>query len=104
MQCQAIYSILTEDGVITPTRVLMGGTNSVAHVQSTVQAIFGDLYNNGLLVWIDDLLGYAESPEALLRILRRLLTICEEKGLKLNPKKCKFFYDRGAVVRSRGVG
>ncbi|OWZ07111.1 hypothetical protein PHMEG_00020540 [Phytophthora megakarya] len=28
---------LTEDGVITPTRVLMDGTNSVAYVQSTVQ-------------------------------------------------------------------
>ncbi|EGZ26620.1 hypothetical protein PHYSODRAFT_397799, partial [Phytophthora sojae] len=26
--CQEIYSILTEEGVITPTRVLMGGANS----------------------------------------------------------------------------
>jgi hypothetical protein len=59
--CQEIYSILTEEGVITPTRVLMGGTNSVAYVQSTVQEMFAEVFNNGLLIWIDDLLGY-ETP------------------------------------------
>ncbi|KAE9353529.1 hypothetical protein PR003_g3818 [Phytophthora rubi] len=107
VDCQEIYSILTEDGVITPTRVLMGGTNSVAYVQSTVQAMFGDLFNNGLLIWIDDLLGYADSPEELLRILLRVLTICEEMGLKLNPKKCKFFMAEalwcGRIVSGEGV-
>ncbi|GMF23722.1 unnamed protein product [Phytophthora fragariaefolia] len=85
----------------------MGGTNSVAYVQSTVQAMFGDLYNNGLLIWIDGLLGYAESPEELLRIFLRVLTICEEKGMKLNPKKCKFFMTEalwcGRVVSGDGV-
>ncbi|OWZ00417.1 hypothetical protein PHMEG_00028394 [Phytophthora megakarya] len=35
----------------------MGRTNSVAYVQPTVQAIFGDLFNNGLLSRIDGLLG-----------------------------------------------
>eukprot|EP00644_Phytophthora_capsici_P005004 jgi/Phyca11/96647/e_gw1.1.158.1 len=107
MDCHEIYSILTEDGVITPTRVLMGGTNSVAYVQSTVQAMFGDLFNNGLLIWIDDLLRYADSPEELLRILRSVLLICEKKGLKLNPKKCKFFMTEalwcGRVVSADGV-
>ncbi|GMF55193.1 unnamed protein product [Phytophthora fragariaefolia] len=90
-----------------PTRVLMGGTNSVAYVQSTVQEMFGDRFNNGLLNWIDDLLGYVETPEELLRILRRVLDICEEKGLKLNPKKCKLFMTEalwcGRVVSSEGV-
>ncbi|GMF30310.1 unnamed protein product [Phytophthora lilii] len=42
--CQEIYSSLTEEGVITPTRVLMGGTNSVAYVQSTVQQMFDELF------------------------------------------------------------
>ncbi|GMF27035.1 unnamed protein product [Phytophthora fragariaefolia] len=107
VDCQEVYSILTEDSVITPTRVLMGGTNSVSYVQSTVQAMFGDLFDNGLLIWIDDLLGYADSPEELLRILRRVLTICEEKGLKLNPKKGKFFMAEalwcGRIVSGGGV-
>ncbi|TDH65839.1 hypothetical protein CCR75_009603 [Bremia lactucae] len=41
-------SILTEECVITPTRVLMGGTNSVAYVQSTVQKMFAEIFNKGL--------------------------------------------------------
>ncbi|KAL3667871.1 hypothetical protein V7S43_006752 [Phytophthora oleae] len=79
VKCEEIYSILTEEGVITPTRVLVGGTNIVAYVQSTVQAM------------LDDLLAYAETPEELLKLLRRVSTICEEKGLKLNPRTCKVF-------------
>ncbi|OWY93987.1 DNA binding protein, partial [Phytophthora megakarya] len=71
--CQEIYSILTEEGVITPTRVLMGGTNSVAYVQSTVQEMFAELFNNGLMIWIDDLLGYEDSDEALLVLLKKSL-------------------------------
>lgn len=92
--CQEIYSILTEDGVVTPTRVLMGRTNSVAYVQATVQEMFEELFNEGLLIWIliwiDDLLGYADGDDGLLRFLTRVLEICAAKGLKLNPEKCAF--------------
>ncbi|GMF10762.1 unnamed protein product [Phytophthora lilii] len=105
--CQEIYSILTEDGVITPTRVLMGGTNSVAYVQSTVQQMFDELFNNGLMIWIDDLLGYADSDEGLLELLKKVLTICQTKGLKLNPEKRKFYVREalwcGRVVSGDGV-
>ncbi|GMF34348.1 unnamed protein product [Phytophthora lilii] len=104
--CQEIYSILTEEGVITPTRVLMGGTNSVAYVQSTVQQMFDELFNNGLVIWIDDLLGYTDSDEGLLELLKNVLTICQTKGLKLNPKKCKFYLREalwcGRVVSGEG--
>ncbi|OWZ02136.1 LOW QUALITY PROTEIN: hypothetical protein PHMEG_00026351, partial [Phytophthora megakarya] len=105
--CQEIYSILTEEGVITPTRVLMGGTNSVAYVQSTVQDMFAELFNNGLMIWIDDLLGYQKSDQELLALLKKVLAICEEKGLKLNPKKCSFYLREalwcGRVVSGEGV-
>ncbi|OWZ24451.1 hypothetical protein PHMEG_000524 [Phytophthora megakarya] len=88
-----ICSILTEEGMITPpTRVLMGGTNSVDHVQSTVQAMFTDIYNNGLFIWIDDLLGYSDTAKELLKLLRKVLTIFMKRGLKLNPRKCHFSY------------
>ncbi|KAG3073353.1 hypothetical protein PI124_g23646 [Phytophthora idaei] len=89
--CQEIYSILTEEGVITPTRVLMGGTNSVAYVQSTVQEKISEVFNKGLLIWIDNLLGYEKSDEGLLILLKKVLAICAEKGLKLNPQKCSFY-------------
>ncbi|OWZ10057.1 hypothetical protein PHMEG_00017148 [Phytophthora megakarya] len=51
--CQDVYSILPE--------VLTGGTNSVTYVQSTVQALFAELFNNGLMIWIDDLIDYDDS-------------------------------------------
>ncbi|OWY99146.1 hypothetical protein PHMEG_00029910 [Phytophthora megakarya] len=72
----------------------MGGTNSVAHVQATVQAMFADIYNNRLLIWIDDL-------------LRKVLTIYVKRGLKLNPRKCSFLLREvkwcGRVVSGQGV-
>ncbi len=86
-----MFSFLTDQGVYTPTRVLMGGSDSVAYCQATVQAMFDDILYRGLLIWLDDLLGYAESQEALLDLLTRVLRICHEKGLKLNPKKCSFY-------------
>ncbi|POM71911.1 Hypothetical protein PHPALM_11460 [Phytophthora palmivora] len=105
--CQDIYSILTEDGVVTPTRVLMEGTNSVAYVQSTVQAMFAEVFNNDLLIWIDDLLGYEANDEQLLKLLVHILNFCASKGLKLNPTKCAFYLREalwcGRVVSGEGV-
>ncbi|KAG3098431.1 hypothetical protein PI125_g15326 [Phytophthora idaei] len=105
--CQEIYSILTEEGVMTPTRVLMGGANSVAYVQSTVQEMFSEVFNKGLLIWIDDLLGYEKSDEGLLILLKKVLTICAEKRLKLSPKKCSFYLREalwcGRIVSGDGV-
>jgi hypothetical protein len=68
----------------------MGGSDSVAYCQATVQAIFDDILYRGLLIWLDALLGYADSPDARLE-LTRVLRICHEKGLKRNPKTCSFY-------------
>ncbi len=68
----------------------MGGSDSVAYCQSTVQAMFETILYKGLLVWLDDLLGYAQSEDELLGVLEKVLKTCQVKGLKLNPKKCSF--------------
>uniref|UniRef100_H3GQQ9 Reverse transcriptase/retrotransposon-derived protein RNase H-like domain-containing protein n=1 Tax=Phytophthora ramorum TaxID=164328 RepID=H3GQQ9_PHYRM len=39
----------------------------------------------------DDILGYAESEEALLEVLDKVLERCAAYGLKLHAKKCQFF-------------
>ncbi len=41
-----------------------------------------------LLIWLDDVLGYAEYADTLIATLKWVLTICREKVLKLNPRKC----------------
>ncbi|GMF13375.1 unnamed protein product [Phytophthora lilii] len=65
------------------------------------------IFNNGLIICIDDLLGYTDSDEGLLELLKKVLTICQTKGLKLNPKKGKFYLREalwcGRVVSGEGV-
>ncbi|EGZ22172.1 hypothetical protein PHYSODRAFT_492726, partial [Phytophthora sojae] len=63
--------------------------------------------NNGLLIWLDDLLGYEKSDEGLLILLRGVLKVCATKGLKLNPSKYSFYLREakwcGRVVSKSGV-
>ncbi len=56
-----------------------------------MQEIFDELLYNGALVWLDDVLGFATDEEELMAILERILQLCDERGLKLNPEKCEFF-------------
>ncbi|KAF0704037.1 hypothetical protein AaE_015135 [Aphanomyces astaci] len=86
---QKMFSFLTDTGVYMLTRVLMGGTDSVAYCQSSVQEMFQDELYRSLLIWLDHLLGYDKSKEGLLASLERVLVMCESRGLKLNPKKCR---------------
>jgi hypothetical protein len=51
-ESQEILSFLTDQGVYTPTRVLMGGSDSVAYCQATVQAMFDDILYRGLFGWM----------------------------------------------------
>lgn len=63
-ECQSFH---TPDGVYTPTRVLHGAKNSGSYFQSAMEAMFGHL---DLLIYINDLLGHAKTPDELLGKLR----------------------------------
>jgi hypothetical protein len=45
-------SFITPDWVFTPTRVLHGASNAVAHSQFSMQGILGSFF---ILSWLDDL-------------------------------------------------
>ncbi|KAE8877163.1 hypothetical protein PF003_g38738 [Phytophthora fragariae] len=83
---QALFSFVTHRDIYTPTRVSMGATDAVAYCQGVVEEIFGDLLGQGLLCWLDDILGYAETEEELLALLEKVLERCEKFGLKLHAK------------------
>lgn len=51
-----------------------------------MKAMFGHI---DILIYIDDLLGYAKSPSEHLNNLRETFAICQKKGLKLQPEKCE---------------
>ncbi|POM76587.1 Hypothetical protein PHPALM_6160 [Phytophthora palmivora] len=50
-------------GMVTPTRVRMGGTDTVGYCQNVVEDIFQPLLYHGLLAWLGDILGYAKTVD-----------------------------------------
>ncbi|KAE9282551.1 hypothetical protein PR003_g27380 [Phytophthora rubi] len=104
---QELFSFVTHRGIYTPTRVPMGATDAVAYCQGVVEEIFGDLLGQGLLCWLDDILGYAETEEELLALLEKVSVRCEKFGLKLHAKKCLFFATEvkwcGRIISAEGV-
>lgn len=86
--CQEYFSYMTPDGVYTPTRLQMGGTDSPLYFQAAMTSIFIELVREGKLqIWIDDILGHGKDWESFCGVLRRFLQLCEEKNLKLNVAK-----------------
>ena len=100
-ECQSFH---TPFGVYTPKRVLHGAKNSGSYFQSAMESMFGHLE---ILIYIDDLLGYANAPEELLKKLRSVFTVCREKGLKMSPNKCKLVtYEVqfcGRIINKNGI-
>ncbi len=100
-ECQSFH---TPFGVFTPNRVLHGATNSVSYFQSTMEVLFSHL---NLLIWLDNMLGYAEDADTLIATLKSVLTICREKGLKLNPRKCDLIATKaqfcGRMIDAKGA-
>ncbi|KAJ0393598.1 hypothetical protein ATCC90586_001342 [Pythium insidiosum] len=72
-----------------------------------VEEVFGDLLGNGVLAWLDDILGYAEDEDKLMDLLDQVLERCERVGLKLHAKKCQFYAREvkwcGKIVSGQGV-
>ena len=91
MDSQEKLSFITDQRVYTPSLVLMDGRDSVAYCQSAVQQTFGKLLYKNLPVCLGDLLVNATTSEQLLTRLEDVFTVCEERGLKLNPEKSKFW-------------
>jgi hypothetical protein len=81
-ESQELFSILTDEGMYTPSRVLMGGSDSVAFCQAAVQEIFAEHLYKGLMAWLDDVLGYEADEKKLLILLEKTLRICQRRGLK----------------------
>ncbi|KAG6608816.1 DEAD-box ATP-dependent RNA helicase 36 [Phytophthora cinnamomi] len=73
---QEMFSIMTHRGIITPTRVSMGGIDSVAYCQHVVEEVFRPVLYKGVLAWLDDILGYAADRVNLLEVLERVLAAC----------------------------
>jgi hypothetical protein len=106
-ECQEMFSFMTDRGVFTPTRSIQGALNSATQFQARMTQIYSELLYNSVIIWIDDLLGHAESQEKWLTILSATLKLAEAFNLKFNIEKCQFFLRKvkfcGRIFDSDGV-
>ena len=85
---QHLYSFATPSGVFSYTRIPMGASSSPAYFQAVMMDIFSGLVDSKeLLIWIDDMLGFAKTFPQYLEVLKRIFAKCREFNLKLNVEK-----------------
>jgi hypothetical protein len=88
---QPYTTFWTPKGMFQWTRVPMGPLDSPKYFQEmmTTHVLHG-LLGDICCLYIDDLIVWAESEEQLLQRLEKVFDALADKGLVLNPKKCKF--------------
>lgn len=88
-------------------RLPFGLSNSPATFQRLMEDCLGDLHLRICLIYLDDLIVFADTYEEHLRRLEKVFVRLRECNLKLSPKKCNFFKTRvkyvGHIVSERGV-
>ena len=88
-------------------RLAMGLCNAPATYQRLMEEILGDLHLKTCVIYLDDILVFSKSYEDHLERLQCVFQRLRKHGLKLSPKKCKFFMERvsyvGHVVSSSGI-
>jgi transposase InsO family protein len=84
-----------------------GLTNAPATFERLMETILAGLHWTTCLIYLDDIIVFADSFEQQMQRLDEVITKLREAGLKLSPKKCNFFKSTvkflGHIVSSDGV-
>ena len=74
-----------------------GVQNGPSVWQSEMQAVLEEcIREDGVCVYLDDILGYADTSEELARIRDRVMTRLQDRGVTVKPSKCE--WDTPSVV------
>ena len=88
-------------------RLPFGLSNAPATYQHLMVECLGDLHLKIFLIRLDDFIIFSNGYEEHLHRLKLVFQRLQECGLKLAPKKCKFFYRRvayiGHIVSEKGI-
>ncbi|KAL4340655.1 hypothetical protein GQ457_08G031060 [Hibiscus cannabinus] len=76
----------------------IGLRNAPATFQRCITAIFSDLNEDCLEIFMDDFSTFGEDFDNCLRNLEKVLKRCKETNLVLNWEKCHFMVDEGIVL------
>jgi len=81
----------TKFGLYEPTVMFFGLCNSPATFQAMMDHLFQDLIaRNKVIIYMDDILIFAETKEELKRITKEVLKILQDNDLFLKPEKAEF--------------
>ncbi|RDX67969.1 Retrovirus-related Pol polyprotein, partial [Mucuna pruriens] len=85
-------------GTFAYTRIPFGMCNALSTFQRCMTSIFSDLLQDCMEVFMDDFPVYADSFEACLNNLSKVLKRCIDTNLVLNFEKCHFMVTEGIVL------
>lgn len=81
----------------------MGLQPATAAWQANMERIFAPLLGHGVLIYVDDLIVYADTPAELLEVTKQVLAIVKKYDLRVSAKKCEWFKEEvsflGRTVR-----
>ncbi|RXW14033.1 hypothetical protein EST38_g11824 [Candolleomyces aberdarensis] len=84
-------AFITNQGLFEPTVMFFGLTNSPATFQAMMDHLFEEPLRKGLvIIYMDDILIFAETEEQLEKITKEVLEILRKNRLSLKPEKCAF--------------
>ena len=66
-------------------------TNAPATFQHLMESCLGNLHLNWCIIYLDDIIVFANSPKEHIRWLRGVIQKLAKEGLRLKPSKCEFF-------------
>ncbi|RDY04948.1 Retrovirus-related Pol polyprotein from transposon 17.6, partial [Mucuna pruriens] len=94
-------------GTFTYARISFGLCNMLSMFQRCMTSIFLDLLQNCMEVFMDNFMVYADSFDACLENLSKVLTRCMDTNLVLNFEKCHFMVTErivlGHLVSNKGI-
>ncbi|KAL4323993.1 hypothetical protein GQ457_11G024010 [Hibiscus cannabinus] len=85
-------------GTFAFRRMPFGLCNAPATFQRCMTAIFSDLNEDCLEIFMDDFSTFGEDFDSCLSNLEKVLKRCKETNLVLNWEKCHFMVDEGIVL------
>ena len=100
-------AISTPDGLYQPTVMPFGVTNAPAVFQREMERVLQPFVDEGVIVFVDDILLFTATVEEHERLLERLLQRIRSEGYALHPKKCELFRNEvvflGHRVNAEGI-
>ena len=100
-------AFITPWGLYEWIRIPFGLSNAPAAFQRSMEEMLGPLRDDCCIPYLDDVLCYAETFDAHVEGVRKVLQALQKHGVKLRPEKCELFRQEvryvGRLVSEQGV-